>query len=146
MRETWFPWIGKIPCRRAWQPTPIFLPGHSSWTEEAGRLKSLGSQRVRHNRVTEHSSQSTYSVTSYQGTAWRRKVAQSRCTVLQVTRAQHEEAKSLSRVQLFATPWTVACQAPLSMGFSRQEYWNGLPFPSPGDLHNSGIKPRSPAL
>ena len=45
-----------------------------------------------------------------------------------------------------ATPWTIACQAPLSMGFSRQEYWNGLPFPSPGDLPNSGIEPRSPAL
>ena len=42
-----------------------------------------------------------------------------------------EEVKSSSRVQLFATPWTVACQASLSMGFSRQEYWNGLPFPSP---------------
>ena len=46
----------------------------------------------------------------------------------------------------FATPWTVACQAPLSMGFSRQEYWSGLPFPSPGDLPNPGIEPRSPAL
>ena len=45
-----------------------------------------------------------------------------------------------------ATPWTVACRAPLSMGFSRQEYWSGLPFPSPGDLPNPGIKPRSPAL
>ena len=44
------------------------------------------------------------------------------------------------------TPWTVACQAPLSMGFSRQEYWSVLPFPSPGDLPDSGIKPRSPAL
>ena len=44
------------------------------------------------------------------------------------------------------TPWTIACQTPLSMGFSRQEYWNGLPFPSPGDLPNPGIKPRSPAL
>ena len=54
--------------------------------------------------------------------------------------------KSLSRVRLFATPWTVAYQVPLSMGFSRQEYWSGLPFPSPGDLPNSGIKPRSPAL
>ena len=56
------------------------------------------------------------------------------------------KVKSLSHVQLFATPWTVACQAPLSMGFSRQEYWNGLPVPSPGDLPNPGIKPRSPAL
>ena len=54
--------------------------------------------------------------------------------------------KSLSRVQLFATPWTVAYQTPLSMGFSRQECWSGLPFPSPGDLPNPGIDPRSPAL
>ena len=45
-----------------------------------------------------------------------------------------------------ATPWTVACQAPLFMGFSRQEYWNGLPFPSPGDLPDPGIEPGSPAL
>ena len=44
------------------------------------------------------------------------------------------------------TPWTLACQAPLSMGFHRQEYWSGLPFPSPGDLLNPGIKPRPPDL
>ena len=56
------------------------------------------------------------------------------------------KVKLLSRVQLFATPWTVACQAPQSMEFSRQEYWSGLPFPSPGDLRNPGIEPRSPAL
>ena len=56
------------------------------------------------------------------------------------------KVKSLSRVRLFVTPWTVACQAPLSMGFSRQEYWSGLPFPSPGDLSNPGIEPRSPTL
>ena len=54
--------------------------------------------------------------------------------------------KLLSRVRLFATPWTVAYQAPLSMGFSRQEYWSGLPFPSPGDLPDPGVKPGSPAL
>ena len=57
-----------------------------------------------------------------------------------------QKVKSLSRVRLFATPWTVAYQAPLSMGFSRQEYWSGLPFPSPGELPNSGIEPQSPAL
>ena len=45
-----------------------------------------------------------------------------------------------------AIPWTVVCQAPLSMGFSRQEYWSGLPFPSPGDLPDPGIEPKSPAL
>ena len=54
--------------------------------------------------------------------------------------------KSLSHVQLFATPWTVAHRAPLSMGFSRQEYWSGLPFASPGDLPNPGTEPKSPTL
>ena len=49
-----------------------------------------------------------------------------------------------SHVQLFATPWTVACQASLSLGFSRQEYWSGLPFPTPGDLPHPGIEPKSP--
>ena len=54
--------------------------------------------------------------------------------------------KSLSRVRLFVILWTVAYQAPLFMEFSRQEYWSGLPFFSPGDLPNPGIKPRSTAL
>ena len=53
------------------------------------------------------------------------------------------KVKSLSCVRLFATPWTVAYQ---SKGFSRQEYWSGLPFPSPEDLPDPGIQPRSPAL
>ena len=52
----------------------------------------------------------------------------------------------LSRVSLFATPWSVAYQAPLSMGFSRQEYWSGLPFSTPGDLPNPGIELRFSAL
>ena len=56
------------------------------------------------------------------------------------------KVKSLSRVRLFATPWTVAYQAPLSMGFSRQECWSGLPFPSPGDLPDPGIESGSSAL
>ena len=55
------------------------------------------------------------------------------------------KVKLLSPVRLFATPWTVAYQAPPSMGFSRQECWSGLPFLSPGDLPDPGIKPRSPA-
>ena len=54
--------------------------------------------------------------------------------------------KSLSHVRLFVIPWTVAYQASLSMGFSRQEYWSGLPFPSPGDLPSPGIEPMSPPL
>ena len=52
----------------------------------------------------------------------------------------------LSHVRLFATPWTAAHQVPLSMGFPRQEYWSGLPFPPPRDLPDSGFKPMSPAL
>ena len=54
--------------------------------------------------------------------------------------------KSLSHVGLFETPWTVAHKAPPFMGFSRQEYWSGLPFPSPGDLLDPGTKPGSPAF
>ena len=57
-----------------------------------------------------------------------------------------KKIKSLHHVKLFAIPWTVAYQAPPSMGFTRQEYWSRLPFPSPGDLPEPGIKPGSPAL
>ena len=56
------------------------------------------------------------------------------------------KVKLLSRLRLFATPWTVTYQASQSMGFSRQEYWSGLPFPSSGDLPHPGIEPKSPAL
>ena len=59
---------------------------------------------------------------------------------------RRKKVKLLSRVQLFVTPWIVAHQAPLSMGFSRQEYQSGLPFPSPGDVSDPGIEPRSPTL
>ena len=53
-----------------------------------------------------------------------------------------EKCQSLSCAQLFVTPWTAACQAPLFVEFSRQEYWSGLPFPPPGDLPDPGIRPR----
>ena len=58
----------------------------------------------------------------------------------------YARTQPLSCVRLFATPWTVALQAPLSMEFSRQEYWIGLPFPTPGDLTDPEIEPTSPAL
>ena len=61
-------------------------------------------------------------------------------------RAEVLSAPEFSRVQLFATPWTIACQATLSMGFSRQESQSGLPFPHPGDLPDPGIEPEAPAL
>ena len=59
--------------------------------------------------------------------------------------ALNVHAQSLSHILVFVTPWTVAHHAPLSLAFPRQEHWNGLPFPSPGDLPNPGIKPESPA-
>ena len=61
-------------------------------------------------------------------------------------RSDQGKVKSLSRVRLFATPWTVTYQAPQPTEFSRQEYWSGLPFPSPGDLPDPGIEPGSPTL
>ena len=68
-------------------------------------------------------------------------------TLFQFSIESEVKVKSLfSRVQLFAIPWTVVYQASLSMGFSRQEYWSGLPFPSSGDPPDPGIEPRSPAL
>ena len=66
------------------------------------------------------------------------KVEENLCVYVCISRFNH--------VPFFATPWTVACQAPLSMRFPRQEYWSGLPFPSPGDLPDPGIEPSSHAL
>ena len=66
---------------------------------------------------------------------------------LEVSEPEGEaKGKLLSRSRLFATPWTVAYQASQSMGFSRQEYWSGLPFPSPRDLPDPGIEPETPTL
>ena len=67
-------------------------------------------------------------------------------TVLNEHVKERKKMKLLSHVQLFEIPWTAAYQVPPSMGFSRQEYWSGLPFPSPGDLPDPGIEPGSPAL
>ena len=68
------------------------------------------------------------------------------CVIFYICFKRKRKMKSLSCVWFFAIPWTVAYQAPLSMGFSRQEYWSGLPLPSPGDLPDPGMKPGSPAL
>ena len=70
----------------------------------------------------------------------------SRMTRLLDIHILRKKVKLLSRVRLFVSPWTVAYQDSPSMGFSRQEYWSGLPFPSPGDLPDPGIEPGSPAL
>ena len=99
------------------------------WTEEPGRLQSMGSQRVGHDWAT--------SLLLY-------------CTLYRLQYRVNITfiyvLSCFSHVQLFAAPWSIAHQAPLSMGFSRQEYWSGLPFHSPGDLLNPGMEPGSPAL
>ena len=114
----WETWVGKFPWRRAWQLTPVFLPGESLWTEEPGGLQSIGLQRVQHDWVTTYSTAQELSRFSSGLLLWCFKV----------------------KLKVLVT------QAPLSLEFSRQEYWNGLPFPSPGDLLNPGMKPVSPAL
>ena len=81
------------------------------WTEEPSRLQSMGSQRVRHDWVT---NTFTFFMKEKGGNDYLMK--------------KKVKVKLLSRIRLFATPWTVAHQAPPSMGFSRQEYWSGLPF------------------
>ena len=81
-------------------------------------------------------------VTSIKGGKWHR-ASYDNC---QCPLATNIKCLSLRRVWLFATPWTVVHQAPLSTEFSRQEYWNGLPFPPPGDLPDPRIKPKPPAL
>ena len=84
-------------------------------------------------------------INCYYITAYRNKVAYRECLFLLIELRKKVKVKSLSRVQLFGTPWTVAHQAPPPMGFPRQEYWIGLPFPSPGDLPDPGVKPGSPS-
>ena len=96
--------------RRNWQLTQA---REVSWTEEPGRLQSMGSQRVGHNLATPH----------------------------------HTHTHAYDCCSVTKSPLTlcdpVDCQPPLSMGFSRQEYWSGLPFPYPGELPNPGIEPGS---
>ena len=116
------PWVRKSPRRRKWQSTQILLPGKSH-----GQRSLVG-----------------YS-------PWGRKSETQLSTHIKLWPVVGEirkglKVKLLSCVRLFATPWTVAHQASQSMEFSRQEYWSGLPFPSPGDLPNPGIEPRSPTL
>ena len=69
-----------------------------------------------------------------------------RCPTNKHTVGGGTDPRSLSYVLLFATPWTGACQGPLSMEFSRREYWSGLPFPPSGDFSDPGIKPVTPTI
>ena len=106
MRPGFDPWVGKIPWKRVWQPTAVFLPG-----EFQGQRSLAGYDPWGHKELD---TTNTFTIDVH--------------------------------VRLFAIPWTVAPQAPMSMEFSRQEYWNPLPCPPPGNLPEPGIEPTSPAL
>ena len=108
----------------------------------------MGSQRVGHDWVTELNLTERFKYT------WHPDTLLYYCITLSIAHKSWwhlsasfaNESESCSAASNSATPWTVSHWTPLSIEFSRQEYWSGLPFTSPGDLPNSGIKPRSPAL
>ena len=117
------------------------------WTGRPGVLQFMGSWRVGHDWTTELNWTELIAVFYTSDNFWCMWAIKFTSIYFFLLNCQVKvKVKSLSHAQLFATAWTVACQAPLSMGFSRKEYWSGLPFPSPGDLPNPGIEPRSPAL
>ena len=153
------PWVRKIPWRRQWPPTSGFLPGKSLWTEEPGRLQSVGLQRVRHRLVTKQWQQCTY-------THWYT------YTNTQIYKHIHIHINihidihiciyiynahiyiyihthiMIVKVKCPTLCEPLDCSPPGSSvhGISRHELWSGLPFPSPGDLPDPGIEPGSPAL
>ena len=120
MRPGFNLWIRKNLWKRKWQPTPVSLPGKSHEQRSLVGSSPWGCKEL---DTTEQLSLSL----SY--------------IYVCVCVPSH-----FTHIQLFVILWTVAFQASLSMGFSRQDYWNGLPFPSPGDLPNPRIELRSPAL
>ena len=120
------PWVRKIPWKRKWQLIPIFLPGKSHGQRSLPGMKS----RTLLKQLSTHLTILNYFP----------------LVLLFMALDIFIFVCMLSCVQLFAVLWTVACQAPLSMGLPRQEYGSGLPFPSPGDLPHPGIELVSPAF
>ena len=112
---------GRFPWQRKWQPTPVILPGKSHGQSSQAGYSPQGSKRVRRNWATKQQQKSIHRHTAC-------------CAAL----------SHFSLTQLCAALWTVAHQAPLSMEFSRQEYWSGLPCSPPGGLPNPGIGSKSP--
>ena len=105
------PWVGKMPWNRKWHSTLVFLAEESYGQGSLAGYSPWGSQRVRHNRVTEHEKNH-------------------RSNILKHVRACL--LRCFSCVRLFSTLWTVSCQTSLFMGLSSQEYWSEVPFPIPG--------------
>ena len=116
-RRSFHPWVGKTPLEEDTATHSSILAWRILWMEEPGGLQSIGSHRVGHN--------------------WSDLARTHICTYVC--------AQWFSHVWLRVTPWTAACQTPLSMESSRQEHWSRLPFPPPGELPDPGIEPVSPA-
>ena len=113
---TWLSLFTFMHWRRKWQPTPVFLPGESQGQGVWwATVSGVAQSRTQLKRLSSNSSRFGWSF-----------------------------VLTLSCVQLFVTLWTVAHEAPLSMGYLRQEYWSGLPFPSPGNFPDPGMESMSP--
>ena len=114
------------------------------WTGRPGVLQSMESQRFHYDWATELNWNTNNAREKIAGRIPEEKPGEdSQGSYVMISDRWHE---SLSSAWLFVTPWTVACEAPLSMKFFSQEYWSGLPIPSPGDLPKPGMKPGFPAL
>ena len=162
--------------RRKWRPTPVFLPGESQgWGSLVAAVYGVAQSRTRLKWLSSSSCHIlTFHIMHGALLACPHSAPGSLCLVLCghilsysgagtceiVFQTYHLEWSCLVRGKFIfchcvfscsvvsdsATPWTIACQASLSMGFPRQEYWSGLPFPSPWDHSNPGMEPESPAL
>ena len=159
MQETWMTWIGSLsqedPLEEGMTTHASILAWRIPWTEESSGLQCMGLQRIRND---------------WSDLACTHICFEEKCFHLlnQMKAASakyfHKSNKNLKQIYMLilsllslsvshsvvsnslGSPWTVACQAPLSIGFPRQEYWSGLPVPSPGDIPDPGIEPGSPAL
>ena len=132
------------------QPTPVSLPVPNQLS--FGSYRPMGACEALDSLGTCRETWCEISFLRGWASIWRLATESSQARVMKwqilgrVGYKRYMNVKLLSHVRLFATPWTVAHQAPQPMGFSRQESWSGLPFSPPGDLPNPGIEPRSPAL
>ena len=127
MQETWVQSLGQEdPLKKEMATHSCILAWRTPWTEQPGGLQSMGSHRVRQDLARR--------------VIMRNVLNKAQCLIAAAA------AKSLQSCPTLCDPWTVAHRAPPSMGFSRQEYWSGSPFPSPGDLPDPGIEPGSPTL
>ena len=131
-KEKWILFLGhEDPLEGSVATHSSILAWRISWTEEPGGLPSTGSQRVRHDWTCSHAAQghTAGNQSLCVGTVGEKEGFKTRSNSTIPHRCKWSQ--SLTCVQFFGTPWTVAYQAPPSMGFSRQEYWSGLPLPSP---------------